>query len=457
MTIRDIFISFGYDVDKKSEDKANSSIEKLKSLADSALGAIKIAFSIAGISKLAEVAANAEALRSQFTSVFKELESEAAQALNNIANDTGVVANRMKGSFTQMAAFAKTTGMSTSESLNLSERALRAVADGAAFYDKSIESMTESLTSFLKGNMQADSSLGLSATETTRNAAANELYGMSYIKLSEAQKQLTLLKMVEDANMLSGAFGQAARESDTWTNQLGNMKQAINDLMAVTGSAFLEPAIQVLKFVTALVITLTDAISDLTSEGRFLNRMFARITNGLKRAQTMFERFVIKIGGAEQALKLLGIVAGAFGAVVAGARIMAAVEIFRTMDKALLAAKAKLVGIVAIVLILALLIEDFIGFMQGKDSLFGELLKSASFDLEEVRDKVRNIWTNIQAVLSTIWNAILNLGRTVFGALARFWDAWGADITKMLGTVFVGLIDIVDGVFSGDWQKIFKK
>ena len=45
--------------------------------------------------------------------------------------------------------------------------------------------------------------------------------------LDEAQKQLTLLQMVEDANKLSGALGQASRESDTWTNQLGNLKQSV--------------------------------------------------------------------------------------------------------------------------------------------------------------------------------------------------------------------------------------
>ena len=127
--------------------------------------------------------------------------------MSSIAKETGIVENRMKGSYTQIAAFAKTTGMDTAESLELTNRAMVAVADSAAFYDRSLEDTTESLQSFLKGNYENDAALGLSCTETTRNAKANELYGKSFKDLSESQKQLTLLAMVEDANKLSGALG----------------------------------------------------------------------------------------------------------------------------------------------------------------------------------------------------------------------------------------------------------
>ena len=171
-------------------------------------------------------AADANAASSQFTQVFGDMESQASQSLANIADNTGIQVNRMKGSYTQIAAFAKTTGMDTSSALGLADRAMVAVADSAAFYDRSLEETTESLQSFLKGNYENDSALGLSCTEVTRNEAANRLYGKSFQDLAEDQKQLTLLQMVEDANAASGALGQAAREWDTWTNQTGNLKQA---------------------------------------------------------------------------------------------------------------------------------------------------------------------------------------------------------------------------------------
>lgn len=205
-----------------------------------------------------DAAANLQATESQFAQVFEGVEEAASNSLSNIANEAGISENRMKGSFTKIAAFAQTTGMDTADALALSERAMVAVADSAAFYDRTLEETTESLQSFLKGNFENDAALGLSCTETTRNAAANELYGKSFIELSESQKQLTLLKMVEDANELSGALGQAARESDTWTNQTGNLKQAWTDFTAMIGEKFLPAAVKVVTSISELVEWMTE-------------------------------------------------------------------------------------------------------------------------------------------------------------------------------------------------------
>ena len=207
-------------------------------------------------------ASDVTAMNSQFSQVFGKLEKEASNKLSTIATNTGILENRMKGSFTQIAAFAKTGGMDTADALSLADRAMIAVADSAAFYDRSLEDTTESLQSFLKGNYENDAALGLSATETTRNAASNKLYGKSFKDLSEAQKQLTLLQMVEDANKASGALGQAARESDTWTNQTGNLQQAWENFKAVIGSNFLEPVVDVVKRLSEWVQKLGEKFQD---------------------------------------------------------------------------------------------------------------------------------------------------------------------------------------------------
>ena len=207
-------------------------------------------------------AADANAAASQFSQVFGDMEGQAGGSLTRIADEAGISENRMKGSFTQIAAFAKTTGMDTEGALALTERAMVAVADSAAFYDRSLEDTTESLQSFLKGNYENDAALGLSCTEVTRNAAANELYGKSFNELSEAQKQLTLLQMVEDANKLSGAMGQASRESDTWTNQTGNLQQSWTDFTAEIGSKFLPVAVKVVGWIAEKMPEITVIVSN---------------------------------------------------------------------------------------------------------------------------------------------------------------------------------------------------
>ena len=209
-----------------------------------------------------DAASDAQAMESQFTQVFGELESQAAQNLSGIATQAGIAENRMKGSYTKIAAFAKTTGMETADALSVADRAMVAVADSAAFYDRTLEETTESLQSFLKGNFENDAALGLSCTEVTRNAAATKLFGKEYKALSEQQKQLTLLKMVEDANALSGAMGQASRESNTWTNQVGNLKQAWTDFKSAIGGYFLENAVDGVRKAADAIRGLQDVATD---------------------------------------------------------------------------------------------------------------------------------------------------------------------------------------------------
>ncbi|EMF0060468.1 hypothetical protein PFZ79_002291 [Enterococcus hirae] len=197
-----------------------------------------------------KAAADMQAMNAQFSQVFGKFESKAQESIDKISKKTSILPNRLKPAFTSMAAFAKTTGMDTADALSLTERATMAAADSAAFYDKSIDEVTESLQSYLKGNYENDAALGISSTETTRNAAANKLYGKSFNDLSEAQKQLTLLQMVEDGNKLSGALGQAAREGSGMENVLGNLKQAATDLAAAFGAPILQPFLAIVQSIT---------------------------------------------------------------------------------------------------------------------------------------------------------------------------------------------------------------
>lgn len=251
----------------KGESLIKGSFDRIGSAAKKLAATIAAAFAVGKIIEFGkaaiQAAADFEAMEAQFSQVFGDMESVASKSLSQIAKQAGITEERMKSSYTKIAAFAKTTGMDAAGSIDLANRAMVAVADSAAFYDRSLEDVTESLQSFLKGNYENDAALGLSATEFTRNAAANKLYGKSFIELSEAQKQLTLLQMVEDANRLSGALGQAAREADTWTNQTGNLNQALANLKANLGKFILPVAIQAVKMVTNVINAINAMISKL--------------------------------------------------------------------------------------------------------------------------------------------------------------------------------------------------
>ena len=239
---------------------SNSMSESLVSGFKKVGAAVIAAFSVAKIKEFGqsaiEQAARMNAQQSALTQTFREYEGAAVKAMKEVANESGILDTRLQSVGTQIFAFAKTSGMDSASALNMMKEALQATADSAAYYDRSLEDTAESLKSFLKGNYANDAALGVSATETTRNAAAMKLYGQSFKDLSEAQKQLTLLQMVKDANALSGAMGQAAREADGWENVIGNLKESWNQLLAAVGKPILQGAIVVIKNLTGWISNL---------------------------------------------------------------------------------------------------------------------------------------------------------------------------------------------------------
>lgn len=244
------------------QEQANSVSNKMSAKLKKLGTAVVAAFSVAAVKKFGqqciESAAEVNAANSQFEQTFGSMQSQAESAIATVSKNSGILKTRLQGVGTSIYAFAKTTGMDSADALNMMQEALQVTADSAAYYDRSLEDTAESLKSFLKGNFENDAALGLSCTETTRNATANKLYGKSFTDLSESQKQLALLQMVKDANQLSGAMGQASREADGWENVTGNLKESWNQLLAVVGQPILQVATQVVKRLSSALATLTE-------------------------------------------------------------------------------------------------------------------------------------------------------------------------------------------------------
>lgn len=423
-------------------------------------------------------AADANAAASQFTQVFGDLEGEASENLSKIAADAGIMETRMKGSYTKIAAFAKTTGMDTADALSLADRAMIAVADSAAFYDRSLEDTTESLQSFLKGNFENDAALGLSCTEVTRNAAAVKLFGVEYKELSEQQKQLTLLQMVEDANKLSGAIGQAARESDTWTNQTGNLQQAWTDFKAIIGSNFLEGAVGGVKKAATGVQQLTGFVSNLFELWREIVQpsmgAVGLALEGLGLAfKPVFQGFQSMLPASVQADGALGLIR----------------DVCYWLEEALLLVSVK--------------IQTFAGYVM-------KYLPEAQAFFEKMWEVCQHVWDTIgQPIFDTIQELIAEVASVFaekmpeieafvsqcFSDIQAFWennlkpcfDAIGAFLKDVLmpvfkevftnfikpavddaftfiknlwndtlKPVFTGITDFLTGVFTKDWEKAFE-
>lgn len=296
------------------------SVIKTASKIGAVVTTVGTALTAVGVDTAAEVRAEASA----FEQTFGDMQDTATKAIGRVAEESGILQTRLNTLGSKIYAFARSSGGDAVESMNLMERALRAAADSAAYYDTSVEQATETLQSFLKGNFANDAALGLSATETTRNAAAMELFGQKYNDLSELQKQETLLKMVEDSQRLSGAMGQAAREADGWENVLGNLKESWRQLKA----AFGEP---ILDSVTPMLQSATAAVQDFTAKVDW-EKVANVITTGFDSAVDACKTLMDTLN---QIIPVIGVAAGAFASLKAGMAIQHLVQGFQNAQVAI--------------------------------------------------------------------------------------------------------------------------
>ena len=313
-----------------SLNKITSSFEKVKNNVGSVIktaskiGAVVTtvgtALTAVGVDTAAEVRAEASA----FEQTFGDMQDTATKAIGRVADESGILQTRLNALGSKIYAFARSSGGDAVESMKLMERALKVAADSAAYYDTSVEQATETVQSFLKGNFANDAALGLSATETTRNAAAMELFGQKYNELSEIQKQETLLKMVEDSQRLSGAMGQAAREADGWENVLGNLKESRRQLKAAFGEPILDSVTPMLQNATVAVQNFTAKV-DWEKVANAITQSFDTAVNAVTALADTIETLA----------PIIAVAAGAFASLKAGMAIQHLVQGFQNAQVAI--------------------------------------------------------------------------------------------------------------------------
>lgn len=406
-----------------------------------------------------ENAASIKAENSQFSQTFGDFSDDADAAIKRVSKSSGIMQSRLNTVGSQIYAFARSSGGDAAESMALMEKALQATADSAAYYDRSLEDTAESLQSFLKGNYANDAALGVSATETTRNAAAMEAFGKKFNDLSEIQKQETLLKMITDAQELSGAMGQAAREADGWENVTGNLSESWRQFTGKAGAPILEQLVPIIQQITDKIVELTNSI-DWEGFGKSIADFVQLIVdNG-----SLIVSIIAGIGSGFVLWNVAQMINGLVGSITAFKKANEGATIAQWAMN--LAMNANPIGIIITVigaLTAALIVlwntnEDF------RNALIGiwESIKTAINNANVVIDAfiqgfiqgIKDMYTNVKNTFVNLWHSIANTVGNIKDSIVNGFTS-AIDFIKSLPAKAIEWgKDFINGLIKGITSKI---
>lgn len=465
MTVAEFFNKVGFKVNEGDVKKVNNTISNIKQTATKVLGAIGIGLSLTAVNSLVE----------EFGRVNEQVKNSTA-ALGDQAEIQKKIMQSARETRSSYAATAGVISDLVHESPELFGNIDEAVKfnNAATMLFKSAGKTNEEIAGLME--------------------AINKSFAKGYVD-SETMSQL-LERSPEAVELLNKKLGTT---SDKLEEMASSRAMTVADLKA----AFVDNADAIEQKFGGVQYKITDALTVVRSEwGLWLSQMDSTlgITNTVARAVTKVSDIALraanrarnavqwlsdKLGGSDKLLKLITISVGAFLAASKAGKVISfltsAGGLLAKIKTGLGAIQLKTVAIAAAIIILALLIEDFVNFMQGNDSLLGAMLEKAGIDADKVRETIQNAfqkvkdflvtaWGVIKTVLTTVWNVLKTVAMVVFGALKKFWDTWGESILTafeavwnvikaVFGTAFDVLADLFaafSALFAGDWEGFWE-
>lgn len=435
MTIVKFINEVGFKVREGDVKKVNDSIKEIKNTATKILGAIGIGFSLTKINALVE----------EFGEANKQIRSAVGE-LENMDEVQGLLAQKANAA---RLAYADMSGYVS----NL----VKAGAD--IFPVEDAMQFTSTVAKLMKTSGRSDSAI----------ASMMEGFNKSF------------QKGIVDTETLNKMLEQAPETANVLASSLGVAKSQLLD-MATDGKltvqqlkeAFMDSSGEIDAAFQQTDMTITEGLKNIRNNwGLFLTQLddTLGVTNTIAKAMTRFSDAALramqkvrnavvwlgdKLGGTDKLLRAIAIAAGAllfafnFDRITSG--VAAVIRGLKGVNKQALLMAAELI-------IVALLVEDFINFLQGNDSLIGSLLEKAGVDVDKFRTNIIKIWNNIKTILSAVWTGIKNVAIPLFEGIWTVIKTVFSAIGKVVSAILPVFSELIDQLASGNintdqWVKV---
>lgn len=434
MTLAKLLNIVGFKVNESDVDKVNSTINSIKDTATKVLGAIGIGLSLASVNELVEEFTrvnqqikNSTADLGDQREIQDQIMASAAKTRSSYAETGRVVADLVKGNSKLFA--------NVDEAVKFNDAATM-LFKTAGKTNEEIAMLMEAINkSFQKGYVDSETISQLLENSPEAVELLNKQLGTTSDKLEDMATDGTF--SVQD---LRDAFINASGQIES---EFDNVQYSITDGLAVIRSRW------------GLWLAQTNETMGITDNlGRIMVTAFDKFISVLNTARNGVQWLADKLGGTNNLFKTLAILAGAafvafnFSKITYGLSAMASG--LGTVIKLVKNLRASTLLVFAAFTIVALLVEDFINFMQGNDSLFGSLLENAGVDIDEFRQNVIKIWDNITTALSGIWQGICNVASDLFEGLKEIVSGAFGSLGGIIDKVAPQFAQFIEDLANGD-------
>ena len=425
MTLRDIFVAIGFQVDENDARAAENRISDIKNFAVQALGAIGVGLSLSAMN--------------QITEEFQAINDQIRNATQGLGDQEEIQQKILKSAQDTRSAYS-TTAKYVSMMVQENSDIFGSIDDAIAYNDvlqkmwraagksnEEIEGLMEAVNkSFAKGKVDS---------ETISQLLEQSPEAIQYLNKQLGSTTDQLEDMATDGKIsLQDLYDAFMNNADDIDRRFGDLSYKISD------------AILYIRNKWGLWLADMNETMGLTQTiSRFMTRAFDVMMVGLDKVKNGFEWLADRLGGTEKALTLLAIVAGSLFLAFNFNKLTGGLS---SVLKLIGGINLKTLAIAGAFIALFLIIDDFINFMQGNNSMIGEALEAAGIDADDMREKIIKAWNDCVGAAKDFWNAIQPLIEKIgelFEALG-LGDSIFAMIGKRIGNLFDLVILFIDGL-----------
>lgn len=327
---------------------------------------------------------------------------------------------------------------------------------------------------FVGNLVQSNKELFGSVDEAAQYAElTNKLFrsaGKTSEQVAEMQEALnqSFARGVVDTETISRLLEESPEAVKLLEKEVGASKEKFEE-MASSGeltvadlkNAFINGADEINRSFAQVDMTISDALLNIRNQwglwiakidkqygltkklSEFLVSLFSKLMKWLDKAVAFIDKIADKVGGMENLLKLIAMAAGSIWIALNASKIL---TFFKSLSGLLTLANLKTLALVAVILLIALAIDDLIHFLNGDASVIGEFFEQMGIDADDARE-------TISKVIQTAIQLAKTVGKVVWEVIKWLAEVVGAVVEGI--TAAIGAVgDLIDSIKEKwEWLK----